>query len=60
MDYDETKGYRDRSIIHADLMRELALSGLSLKLRYATVDEEKRDGLEMSYEEYRFEMNFLL
>ena len=61
MDYDETKGYRDRSIVHADVVRKIAsLPGLSVKIRFADVTEEKREHVDMSYREYRFEVNFLL
>lgn len=60
MDFDEKKGKRDRSIVHADLIQKFAsVSGLEAKVRMASVSEEEDNNKDTSYNEYRFELNYL-
>jgi hypothetical protein len=56
MDFDEGKGFTDRSIIHVDFIQKLPwLDGLEGKVRMAFVDD---DG-PTDYNEYRLEFNYL-
>lgn len=56
MDFDETKGYTDRSAIHVDFTQKFAaLEGLEGRFRMAFVDDDGTTG----YNEYRLEFNYL-
>lgn len=69
-DFDESKqvagGQADSNVLHIDMRQEL-LEGFDAKLRMAFVDAQKRqedalvrpDSFRDSYNEYRFELNYL-
>ncbi|WP_456453356.1 OprD family outer membrane porin [Hydrogenimonas sp.] len=53
--------FTDRNVLHLDAIYKIkALPGLEARVRMAFVDADERfDGIDPSYNEYRFEMNYL-
>ncbi len=61
-DFDETKGLPDSNIVHIDMWKQFsAVPGLEAKVRIGLVgaDEFPSSDKDMSYNEYRFELNYL-
>lgn len=56
MDFDEGKGFTDRSVLHLDFIQQITwVEGLEGRLRMAFVDDEGNS----DYNEYRIEFNYL-
>lgn len=60
-DFDESKGLADSSIIHIDMWKQFSsLPGLEAKICLGFFDADAtRTNKNLSYNEYRFELNYL-